>query len=177
MPRQFFKRWMLKPEWFEKNRNFRWLGKRLSQPYLWHLSRASVSRAFLIGMFWMVIPMPFQSVPAAFCAVGLRANIGLSVVLCWISNPLTMAPLLYGTYKLGTWILGMREDETEIHATTDWIMAHLRDIWAPLFVGSLATGIALSLGSYTIVRGFWRLSVSRRWRQRKQLPSLVKSGT
>jgi len=167
MPRRFFKRWMLKPEWFEKKRHFRWLGRTLAQPYLWHLSRTSVSRAFLIGMFWMVIPMPFQSVPAAICAVRFRANLGLSVVLCWITNPLTMAPFLYGTYKVGTWILGMRDDETEIHATTDYVKSHLGDIWAPLFLGSFVTGIVLSAVSYVMVRGIWRWSVSRRWKQRK----------
>ena len=177
MPRQFFKRWMLKPEWFEKNRNFRWLGKTLGQPYLWHLSRASVSRAFLIGMFWMVIPMPFQSVPAAVCAVRFRANLGLSVVLCWISNPITMAPFLYGTYRLGEWILGTGASGEEMHATTEWVMSHLKEIWAPLYVGSLVTGVVLAGVSYIVVRGIWRLSVSRRWSQRKSAPAFVKSGT
>jgi uncharacterized protein (DUF2062 family) len=177
MPRQFFKRWMLKPEWFERNRKFRWLGSRLAQPYLWHLSRSSVSRAFLIGMFWMVMPMPLQSVPAAICAIRFRANVGLSVVLCWITNPLTMAPFLYVTYKLGASILRIPDSETEIHATTSWVMSHLRDIWAPLWVGSIVLGLALSGVSYVVVRSVWRLSVSRRWTRRKRLPSLVKSGT
>lgn len=61
---------------------------------------------FAVGVFTSFLPLPGQMVIAALLALWLRCNLPLSIILVWISNPITMPAIFYSTYKLGAWILG-----------------------------------------------------------------------
>ncbi len=151
------------------NRWLRLFGVLLHQPQLWHINRNSVARAFAIGLFWAMIPMPFQMLPAAACAILFRANIALSIALVWITNPLTMPPIYYTCYLLGARVLRMRPAFDEFTFTWEWVQANFNAIWMPLYTGSLLAGIMLSFLSYWAVRGLWRWHVGRQHVQRQRL--------
>ena len=86
-----------------------WVGNLLGdEAYLFHLSRRSVSLGVMVGLFWAFTPIPFQMLPAAITAWIIRANLPLSVALVWISNPVTVPPLLLIAYGIGSWILTRR---------------------------------------------------------------------
>src|SRR3954465_2444542 len=101
MARRFLKKYLPQRDRVHKNRLLSMFGHVLLQPNLWHLNRRSVARAALVGLFWTVIPMPVQTIPGTACAIALRANLGLTLVLIWVTNPLTIAPVLYGCYQVG----------------------------------------------------------------------------
>ena len=137
----------------------------INETNLWHFNRRSVSRGAMIGLFMCMIPMPFQMVPAAFLAFFLTANIPLSLGLVWISNPVTMPPMFYATYKLGAWLLGT-EPVDSFEFTTEWLAQGLAIVWKPLYFGSVVAGVVLAFFGYFGVQLVWRYRVIKKWRAR-----------
>jgi len=77
-----------------------------SHQHIWILTSESVARGVAIGLFIACIPIvPFQSILTVFLAIFLRANLPLAFGVSWISNPLTILPLIYLAYCIGHWIL------------------------------------------------------------------------
>lgn len=167
MPRKFIKRYLPDHKKIYEHKRLRCLGPLLEDPNLLHLNRRSVSGAFAVGLFMAWVPVPFQMLLAAVAAVGVRVNLPISVVLVWISNPLTMPPLFYGAYKLGTWILDIPGSDFKFELTMDWLMKSLSNSWQPFLLGCLVLGLICSLSGFVLIRGLWRLEVSQRWKTRR----------
>ena len=145
------------------------MGKWLQNPAIWHLHRHSVSKAFFIGLFWMAIPMPSQMIAAAITAIIFRANLPLSVVLVWITNPITIPPIFYFNYLVGTYILGYESaDKLHFELTLEWMMTTLGDLWVPLFLGSFVVGIVLGLLGFLTINLIWRMQVLKSWKNRRR---------
>ncbi|XOV88757.1 MAG: DUF2062 domain-containing protein [Pseudomonadota bacterium] len=162
-----YRKYLPSRDQLRQTRTLRFLGEMIFEPNLWHFNRHSVSFAFLIGTFCCFLPIPFQMVPCVMLAVWIRCNIPLSVALVWISNPVTMPPIFYGTYKLGTWMLGQENEVTRISLSWEWLSAQLAVVWQPLLLGSLVTGLTLGSLAFVIVRLYWRWKVSRHWSMRR----------
>lgn len=145
------------------------------EPNLWHFNRHSVSFAFLVGIFCCFLPIPFQMVPCLLLCVWVRCNVPLSIALVWISNPVTMPPMFYSTYKLGTWMLGRQSQVSRINLSWEWLSAQFTVVWEPLLLGSLLTGITLGSLAFVIVRIYWRWRVARHWSMRRFRKRLAKS--
>ncbi len=171
MPRKLFKKYTPDPDKIRNMKGLGWLGKWLGNPAIWHLHRHSVAKAFFIGLFWMSIPMPWQMIAAALTAIPLRANLPLSVALVWISNPITMPPIFYFNYLVGTWVLGLHAQRFEWSMDPDKLTALLAQIGEPLYVGSVVVGLVLGAISYVTIGCFWRWHVARAWRRRQSASS------
>jgi hypothetical protein len=117
-------------------------------------------------MFWAMIPMPMQMVVAAFSSIVLRSNLPIAVALVWLSNPITMPPMFYFNYLVGTWIIGAPPDVAEFHMTVEWMSAKLGEIWLPLYLGSLVIGVVFAALGYAGIRWYWRSHVIKRYRKR-----------
>ncbi|MCB1691891.1 MAG: DUF2062 domain-containing protein [Pseudomonadales bacterium] len=154
-------------------RSLRFLGEMIFEPNLWHFNRHSVSYAFLIGTFCCFLPIPFQMVPCVLFAVWIRCNIPLAIALVWVSNPITMPPMFYATYKLGTWILGERNEVSRINLSWEWLSAQFAVVWQPLLLGSVLTGLTLGSLGFVAVRLYWRYKVSKNWSMRRLRKSLA----
>jgi len=96
------------------------------------------------------------------------ACLSLFIALIWVSNPLTIAPLFFFTYKFGTWILDRPHHHVQIELTWHWVTTELTNIWAPLLTGSLLTGLFCGCLGYTGIQVFWRWQVTRNWLNRKK---------
>jgi hypothetical protein len=169
MPKKLIKRYIPTPEKIRNLKGLGFLRQWLQNPAIWHLHRHSVSKAFFIGLFWMAIPLPSQMVAAAISAIIFRANLPLSVVLVWITNPLTIPPIFYFNYVVGTYILG-HESAEELHfeLSLEWMMNTLGDLWLPLFLGSFVVGIMLGVTGYLTINLIWRLQVLKSWKNRRR---------
>lgn len=74
--------------------------------YLWRMHPSEMIRAFYIGWIIALIPMYGLQMAAAFVACFfMRANCIVAMLLQWITNPLTIGPILVGQYFFGDWLL------------------------------------------------------------------------
>ena len=143
-------------------------GSLLHDSNLWHINRHSVSRAVGIGLFCCFLPIPFQMILAAALAIAIRANIPISVTLVWISNPLTIAPIFYFCYKVGSYLLQLPPAAIEIELSFHWLSTQLGLILQPLILGSLVCGLTVGLVGFLTSRLMWRIWVCKCWAKRRQ---------
>jgi uncharacterized protein (DUF2062 family) len=162
MPRKFFNRFLPSPQTIRANRTLRIFGEWLHDADLWHLNRRSAAGAFAVGMFCMWVPVPFQMLLAAGAAILIRTNLPLSVALVWITNPVTIPPMFYFAYLVGTWIVGVPETNFNFELTMDWLLHELHSIWLPFLVGCFSLAIISSISGYFAIDWIWRYSVLKR---------------
>ena len=168
MPKQFLRRYLPNPAAMREHRALRPVSKWLNNPEIWHLHRRSVAGAAFIGLFCAWLPVPFQMLIAAVLAVGSRCNLPMSVVLVWITNPLTIPPMFYFSYRLGAWLLDTEIEVETIQLSWSWLSSNLATIGYPLVFGSLVCGWVSGVTGMVFVRVAWRLHVLRRWRERRE---------
>ena len=168
MPRRLIKRYLPDPNKIRDHKQLRCLGPLLKDPNILHLNRRSVSGAFAVGLFFAMMPVPFQMLLAAIAAVFTRVNLPISVVLVWLTNPLTIPPIFYSAYLLGAWILGTPPLDMEFEFTVEWMTEELSIIWKPLLLGSLIAGSVAATTGYIAIQVLWRRLVQRSWEQRRQ---------
>ncbi|WP_341937060.1 DUF2062 domain-containing protein [Marinimicrobium sp. C2-29] len=144
------------------------LGDMLHDPNLFHLNRHSVSVAFFVGIFVAFIPLPGQMPIAALMALLLRCNLPISVVLVWISNPVTMPAMFFATYQLGRWLLGTPPVSVSLELSLHWLVHEFSLIWKPLLAGSLISGLIFGSLGYITMRIFWRWTVVKNWQRRNR---------
>lgn len=184
MPKAFFRRIMPDPDQIKSMKGLGFLGRRLADPNIWHLNRHSASWATFWGLFCACLPMPMQMVPGALGAVLFRINLPLVIVMVWISNPLTMVPMLYVGYLIGSWMLnlpavrpseiGQLLEQSTQHmlswfglaervANPDRVEFHLM----PLLLGNVVLGLITGLVGFLVVRVLWRRHAIRQWERRR----------
>ncbi len=168
MPKKALKKYFPNPQSIKNHPSLQFLGTLLHEPNLWHLNRRSVSRAFFVGIFFAFIPMPFQMVAAAVLGIFVHSNLPISIGLVWISNPVTIPPIFYFTYKVGTIILELPVRPFEIELSVEWAVRELGAIWEPLLLGSFICAITFGLAGYIGMRLFWRWNVMHHWKKRQQ---------
>ena len=168
MPRDFFRQVLPGIESIRSTRALRPLAALVEDPNLLHLNRYSVSVAMFVGIFCAFIPLPVQTLCAAAAAILLRCNLPLSIMVIWISNPLTMPAMFYATYRFGAWLLNLPITTFTFEFSMQWFLDRLFDTWQPLLLGSLLSGLLFGLLGFTLVRYIWRLQVIRRWEERKR---------
>jgi hypothetical protein len=176
MPKDFIKKIMPNHQTIRDHKHLQFFGTLLHDPNLWHLNRRTASGAFAIGLFFAWVPVPFQMLLAAGLAILVRVNLPLSVVLVWVSNPITMPPLFYGAYLLGASILGRTEQAFIFELSWEWLGSELSLIWEPFLLGCGIMGVLSSFIGYFGIRGLWRMhlikQIKMRRERRKQLTLL-----
>jgi len=131
-----------------------------------------------IGIFVAWTPtIGLQMVLTLVLSVLLRANKLVGLPFVWLSNPLTVIPIYYPSYRLGRWMLGSHAAAPDfekiftvegtwwgeiwlnrIHA---WWTASWHAFW-PLWLGSLVVATVLGVATYFIL---YRLIVLYRLRR------------
>lgn len=127
------------------------LTKPLFERDLWQPCRYTVAGGLSVGLFCAMLPVPFQMLLAALAAMRAKVNIPVAMAACWVSNPLTQAPIWLAQERLGDWIRSLSENP----------VLHLFDVEKTVFnvtlnmgsfiIGFLVMGIALSILAYPIV--------------------------
>ena len=172
MAKKFIKRFLPEARKIRHHKHLSIFGEALHDPNLWHLNRRSVPKAFAIGLFMAFAPVPFQMIPAAACAILFRANMVISVVLVWISNPITLPPIFFFCYKLGTWMIGRQPNEVTFDLSWKWVTTELALIWQPFVLGCFTVSTILAIVGYYVTYWLWHLHVVSEWEKRKELRAL-----
>lgn len=167
MLKNFIKKYLPNRDVIRKQRALSIFGNLLYDPNIWCLNRRSASGAFAVGLFMAFIPLPTQMVMAAGLAIFFRVNLPLSVALVWITNPITMPIIFYGTYKLGVLLLGAPIHQFNFELTWDFLFNQMDQIGPPFLLGCMICAVFFSAVGYASVRAIWRYSVIRNWQKRR----------
>tara|TARA_B100001996_G_C18541937_1_gene547244 strand:+ start:27 stop:536 length:510 start_codon:yes stop_codon:yes gene_type:complete len=167
--KKFFKKLIPDRNEVKKYKMLNFLGSSLFHEDLWKFNRISFCRAIAIGFFLGWMPMMFQMIPAAYLAVIFRANLPLSLAGVWISNPITMAPMMYFAYLFGNSVLSLNPIYSEFKLNSEWIMNALSNIWEPLLIGTLIIGIASSVIGYLLMHISWKIYAYSRLKRKNRL--------
>lgn len=184
MPKRLIRRYLPHPDRIIHHRSLRFMSRRLADPSLWHLNKRSAAGAAFWGLWCAFLPMPLQMLPAAAAAILFRVNLPLTVVLVWVSNPLTMIPLIYIAYYVGSHLLGTpMPDASEISQLVTYLGELVGGLFSgespagqdmlgrhiePLLLGTLVTGFLFACTGYVLMRLYWRWHVLTAWKKRQQ---------
>lgn len=166
MPKRLIKKFFPDPETIKEHKHLKVFGSLLYDPNLWHLNRRSFAGALAVGLFVAFIPLPTQMIIAAALAILFRVNLAISVATVWITNPITMPPMFYAAYWVGSWILNIPPDPGAFEFSLDALMDNLGASWKPFLLGCFVLGTLSSILGYIIARAFWRLTVIKKWLKR-----------
>ena len=181
------RRWMPTKESVANNRWLSWMGPSLLHPRLWHLSRRGVALGAAIGVFFAFIT-PIAQIPlsAGFCML-LRANVPVAVASTLVNTPPTFAPVYYGAWKVGSWMLGESAPDAQapdILAEVGQTVSHevpaapstdpwwqrwqekLAEAGKPLLLGAFTFSVVFSTMAYILVSAVWHLRVRVKRRRR-----------
>ena len=176
MPRKFIKKLLPEHRTLLENRWLRPFRAVLHDPALIVPHRRAVARGLAVGMFWAFMPVPLQSFFAATTCIWLRVNVLVAVAACWITNPITAAPIVYVAHAIGALLLGAGAppiDATEAVAVASaaptllqyW--QELKALGEAFLLGSLVLAVGTATLSYLALNAFWLWSVRREFARRR----------
>jgi hypothetical protein len=162
----------------EHVRSHRWLamfGDTLLHPRLWHLNRHSAAGAVAVGLFCGLIPGPLQMLGAALMCIVFKVNLPLALVSTLYTNPLTIVPLYFAAYHIGSVVLGSGGEFVEpppfewshigawVSASVEWMSG----LGRPLALGLVLLASSLSALGYFLVWSAWRVYLLHAWHSRR----------
>jgi uncharacterized protein (DUF2062 family) len=151
----------------------RLLGDRLFSPELWRPRRHGVALGAATGLFWAMMPIPFQMLPSGITAYLLRFNVPAAITVVWITNPVTWPIILYWQYRLGAWLLRQNPSGG---VPADSLLDLAAGVPGPLLLGCAVTGLVCAALAYSLINALWGV-VAERWWCSHQLPAGVARAT
>ncbi len=140
-------------------RHWQWwrtLTRPIAKRALWIPCRDTVAAGLAIGLFFSMMLMPFQMVPAALLAMRAKANVPFAMAACWVTNPITVGPVLWGQCMLGQWM----RDVLVVPMPHFLVNVALKvpDVGslnaASFILGMITSGVVLALCAYPLVHLF-----------------------
>jgi len=148
--------------------------RHLTHASLWRMTRRSVPRGVALGLFVAVIIPFMHTILAALLAIPTRANVAVAAVFTLLVNPLTIPPMYYAAYRIGSWELhhdatlvnpaAAERFSSEISRLLFWI----HQASAPIALGILTIAVAAATVGYLSSSLVWRWWAHSRWRQRRE---------
>jgi hypothetical protein len=146
----------------------------LSHPSLWRMTRRSVPRGVAVGVFVAVIIPFMHTIIAALLAIPTRANVAVAAICTLLVNPLTIPPMYYAAYRIGSWELHHDRPLVDPAAAARFsgelsrLLFWVHHASGPIAVGILTIAVVLAAVGYLLAALGWRLWSHSRWRQRGQ---------
>ncbi len=167
MPRNLLNRVLparakLREQWFLRPFN-----ALLHDPALWATHRKNVLKAFAVGLFASFLPIPGQTGLSAMVALWLRVNIPVVVLASWVANPLTIGPMYYACYRVGSWLLDRQPGGFPDALTFEWLWSEIGRVWQPLLLGCVVLGTLVTALSVLLLNQVWIRMSRRRFRERR----------
>jgi uncharacterized protein (DUF2062 family) len=118
------------------------------------VNKKMISCGVFIGLFIAMLPIPAQMlVVFAFSFVG-KFNFPIAIIMCWITNPITMPFIYYIQYITGSFILGI--EPTGVELTIEWFQTNFSKIIIPLYFGAFIYAISLATFAYYSILIIWK---------------------
>jgi uncharacterized protein (DUF2062 family) len=145
----------------------------LAHNSLWRLNRRSVPRGVALGLFVAVMIPVMHTVIAALLAIPTRANVMIAAAVTIVVNPLTMGPLYWAAYRIGSWELHhdahivSQADAARFSGELSRALFWAHHATGPIALGILTLASLLAIFGYLAATAIWRVWSSNRWRQRR----------
>jgi uncharacterized protein (DUF2062 family) len=145
----------------------------LSQPALWRLTRRSVPRGVALGLFVGVIIPFMHTFIAAVLAIPLRANVAIAAAFTLLINPITIPPMYYAAYRIGSWELHHEggiinpADAARFSSELSRLLFWVHHASGPIAVGVLTIAIAAALLGYFAAALLFKSWLRSRIRRRR----------
>jgi uncharacterized protein (DUF2062 family) len=157
-------------------------------------SPLSIARGAALGMWFTLTPtVGIQMFLVTVIGIPWKANIPIAIALVWLSNPLTIVPMYYAFYWLGTLLMGMPTRSYRELATVfldlvrrvdqpDWsLIDGLKllgeEVVTPMILGSIVIATVLAVPTYHVaLRLAWRRQ-ARRLREQAAALDVQADGT
>ncbi|MCX6856785.1 MAG: DUF2062 domain-containing protein [Verrucomicrobia bacterium] len=153
----------------------RWFARHFLDKHVWRPTQHTFAGGVAVGLFVTVQLLPIQMPTAAILAAIFRVNIPIALILCWASNPATLAPIAWLENMLGTWLMHHFGDPTALAAT----MSIAKEPEAlekgiafakAMFLGGVCIGGALAPIGYILSYVTW--GTVERWNRYRKAPLL-----
>jgi len=132
-----------------------------------------VPRGVALGLFVGILIPVMHTAIAAILAIPTRANIVIAAAFTLLVNPLTIPPLYYAAYRVGTWELhhdaplvnpaAAERVSGELSRLLFWI----HEASGPIAVGVLSIAAAAALIGYFSASVFWTSHLKRKLRRHR----------
>ncbi|HET7606843.1 MAG TPA: DUF2062 domain-containing protein [Sphingomicrobium sp.] len=159
-------------ETIHEHRMLRPFAPHLAHPSLWRMTRRSVPRGVALGLFVAVIIPFMHTFIAALLAIPTRANVAVAAVFTLVVNPLTIPPMYYAAYRIGSWEL--HHDATLLNPSAaerfsselSRLLFWVHEASGPIAVGILTIAALAGVIGYLSAALAWRFWSRSRWQQR-----------
>src|SRR5215831_4890310 len=131
----------------------------LTHSSLWRMTRRSVPRGVALGLFVAVIIPVMHTAVAALLAIPARANVAIAAAFTLVVNPLTIPPIYYAAYRIGSWEL--HHDSPLVNpAAAERFSSELSRLlfWIHQASGPIAIGV-LTIAAVAAVFGYFTASL------------------
>jgi uncharacterized protein (DUF2062 family) len=161
-------------ETVDHHRLLRPFAPHLRHPSLWRMNRRSVPRGVAVGLFVAVIIPFMHTIIAALLAIPTRANVAVAAICTLVVNPLTIPPMYYAAYRIGSWELHHDRPLVDpaaaarLSSELSRMLFWLHHASGAIAVGILTIAVAVSAFGYLAAALTWRISSQSRWRRRGQ---------
>jgi len=122
--------------------------------------REPIARGIGIGLLVGLTPtVGFQTILMLAGCLLVRGNFPAAFAISWVSNPLTLPPMIYAYHELGEWLFG------------SWVAARFEsnELIDEALIGiiNLALGTALIAIPIALIGYFASLGISEVWHRRR----------
>jgi uncharacterized protein (DUF2062 family) len=138
------------------------------------MTRRSVPRGVALGLFVAVIIPVMHTAIAALLAIPARANVAIAAAFTLVVNPLTIPPIYYAAYRIGSWELhhdsplvnpaAAERFSSELSRLLFWI----HQASGPIAIGVLTIAVAFAVIGYFSASLVWRFWSKSRWKNRQK---------
>jgi len=167
MPRRFFRKFAFKRHQLVENRLVAPFQHFLHDQELWGIRRKTVLPAVAWGIFVAFLPIPGHVLVSVLGSLLIRCNIPVAAVSTFVSNPLTIGPMFYFSYRAGASLLGIEPGPFAIELSLAWLGSTFMSIWQPLILGSVLVGTISAVIAYVFLDVLWRFSIGN-YKSRKR---------
>ncbi|MBE7493938.1 MAG: DUF2062 domain-containing protein [Verrucomicrobiaceae bacterium] len=152
----------------------RWFARHFLDKRVWRPTQHTFAGGMALGTFITLQLLPIQMPTATILAALFRVNIPIALVMCWVSNPVTVPFLVAAEYAVGKWFLALYTtvpttpfpDHLPESAVEAWLV--LKEHAPVMLIGGLVLGAISALVAYVGTWGAWevghRMEVTRKAR-------------
>jgi uncharacterized protein len=169
-------RFLKHPRKLKQSGVMRWFALHFLNKRVWKPTQHTFAGGMAVGTFITLQLLPIQMPSATIVSAIFRVNIPIAIVMCWASNPFTLALLVPLEYKIGKWALSWLTNvpstpfPTQLPADVSGMWLALKEHAPVMLFGGVVLGAILAPIFYVATYLSW--GWLEQWNHRRKEPVL-----